>query len=100
MITMDQARERAAAGAAYFDALQPGWFEDVNLDILDMSQADACVSGQVFGVEIYRWLDRHPADVAFGLVLAEGENDHDARDEGYGPLTEAWREQIEQRIQA
>lgn len=100
MITAELARERAAAGAAHFDKVRPGWFKAVDLDVLDMSAGNTCVSGQVFGLELFRWIDRRKVDIRHGLVLALGENDSDYDHNGYGPLTEAWRELIEERLQA
>jgi hypothetical protein len=57
-------QERVAAGAAALDKINPGWESKVNPDTLNVSRADACVLGQVYGFYFeapYALTDHGPA---------------------------------------
>lgn len=44
---MSGVAERVAAGAAYLDDREPGWWERIDMDRLDMSAECLCVLGQL-----------------------------------------------------
>lgn len=48
-ITIEQARQRAARGAAYLDDVDPGWHERVNPATLELGDGQCCVLGQLHG---------------------------------------------------
>ena len=41
-------------GAAWLDVRKPGWFDLVDLAVLNMDDTDSCVAGQVFASEAER----------------------------------------------
>ena len=46
---MDKFADRVAAGARLLDEYSERWWEDVDLDRLDLSSCTQCVMGQLFG---------------------------------------------------
>lgn len=46
LLTAEQAHERAAAGAAWLDEHCPTWFNEIDLDTLDLASGRLCVLGQ------------------------------------------------------
>lgn len=48
-ITLDQARARAARGAAYLDSVDPGWFTRLDPTVLALENGHSCVLGQLHG---------------------------------------------------
>lgn len=51
MLTLDEARERVARGAAHLDQMRPGWHAEVDTGTLTLSSCTQCVLGQLFGGE-------------------------------------------------
>jgi hypothetical protein len=104
------ARERVTRGAAQLDELRPGWDTLVNVDLIDLSTAEDCVLGQVFGnyctaIDTYIRRDDLDERIACGFTINgdrifEAFNDL-ADYEGGRPalrvLEEAWREEILRR---
>lgn len=48
-MTAQQARERAQAGAAWLDKVEPGWHKRIDVGGLDLSSCSQCILGQTFG---------------------------------------------------
>jgi len=106
-LTLDAARERAARGAAFLDALDPAWASRVNPGRLQLSDGEACVLGQLhgdyrLGLGRSRVLDLSSAPTAYlspvdlGFQATEGVGDAgEALD--YAHLTRAWRELVTER---
>lgn len=46
-MTIDDARQRVAKGAALLDAQRPGWAQRINVRELDMSSGCFCILGQL-----------------------------------------------------
>lgn len=57
--------ENVARGAAWLDAHVPGWFDRVDLDILNMTSSDLCIFGQVFDTG-------HDPDMETGFEVGMG----------------------------
>jgi hypothetical protein len=63
-MSIELARERAAAGAAWLDEEEPGWRSRVDPEDLSMGNGDACIAGYVFADRVdpdyqengYDWL--------------------------------------------
>ena len=106
-ITLDAARRRAARGAAFLDALDPGWASRVDLRRLELADGAACVLGQLHG-DYRLGLGRacvldlssapvaslSPVDLGFQATSGVGEA---AEALDYALLTRAWREQVRER---
>jgi hypothetical protein len=45
---MTTVAERVAAGVAYLDEREPGWAAQIDLEVLDLSDCDRCVIGQLY----------------------------------------------------
>lgn len=56
-MTIEQARERVASGAALLDQKRPGWAQLVDVGKLDLRNTCLCVIGQVCG-EYYSGTER------------------------------------------
>jgi len=86
------ATDRAAAGAAALDVVRPAWFNEIDLDVLDIRDADACICGQLL-----MWLeppfDTPEASATHGVV---SDFKIDWR-EDYVDLTAAWTVEILKR---
>jgi hypothetical protein len=108
--------ERVAAGAAFLDEREPGWWERINLDELDLHSACRCVLGQLatdlgyvetgwgnilgrFELRRWRWsyeFDGLPdTDVACGFNAGGNQ-----AQEEYAALTAEWKRVIEARRSA
>lgn len=48
-ITPEAARQRVARGAAYLDAVDPGWWQRLDAAVLELSCGQSCVLGQLHG---------------------------------------------------
>ncbi|QXD15591.1 hypothetical protein GQ464_001210 [Rhodocaloribacter litoris] len=109
-VTPAAARERAARGAAYLDAVDPGWYRRLEPDTLALADGSCCVLGQLHG-EFRRGLVRaglldlssapraNLSPVRFGFhCVPFGDEALRARDYAY--LDRAWREEIRRRRQA
>ncbi|WP_456429819.1 hypothetical protein [Rhodocaloribacter sp.] len=106
-VTRAWARERAARGAAYLDAVDPDWSRRIDPETLTLADGACCVLGQLHG-EFRMGMSRaglfnmssapranlSPVDYGFHAVLFGDEALH-ARD--YAFLDEAWRDEIRRR---
>lgn len=108
-ISYEYARERVVAGAAFLDEQQPGWYEAIDVDTLELAHGGSCVLGQLHG-EFRLGLGRtaifnfssaprsslSPVGLGFlcvqGVSAAEQERDYDL-------LNAAWREEVRCRRQ-
>ncbi len=108
-VTLDAARARAARGAAYLDAADPGWHTRLDAATLELSDGAHCVLGQLHG-EFRRGLLRaRVIDLSSAPLASLSPVDlgfHARRDLGaevealdYAYLTQAWRAEIEQRAE-
>lgn len=106
-LTLDAARERAACGAAFLDALDPAWARRVDPGRLELADGAACVLGQLhgdyrLGLGRARVLDLSsapvaslsPVDLGFQAV---GDVGAAAEALDYAHLTRAWREEVRAR---
>lgn len=102
-MTVQEAQERVARGAALLDAKRPGWAEKIDIGNLDMPRCDRCILGQVFGDYVKAIND--DADL-FGswrcFALDPNVEYAEIRDaawsEGYRVLTDAWLSAIADRL--
>ena len=108
-ITPEQARRRVARGAAYLDDEQPGWYQHIDPDTLELSEGRCCVLGQLHG-DFRLGLGRasildlssapranlSPVDLGFLCVpgVAEGWQAQD-----YRHLNQAWQDEVARRNQ-
>lgn len=94
--------ERVAKGAALLDEREPGWWQRIDLDTLDLKAPCRCILGQLDtdrqDHDLWLWIASR-----FGLDVWE---DDDKRlgfnvlhhsDRAYANLTAAWRTLIEAR---
>jgi hypothetical protein len=87
--------ERVERGAALLDEKRPGWWREIDLDALDIRSGCDCIAGQLGGYSetILELLPDEEGD-------EEGEIAHGFDAEAspeFAPLTEAWRDLIQQR---
>ena len=97
--------ERVARGAAYLDEREPGWWQRIDLDALDLAVPCKCVLGQLDG-------GRHGKNwakivKAFGLRFGSTEGERfaialgfDRHRETGAELTDAWRALISARYES
>ncbi len=95
---------RVARGATLLDQERPGWYKEIDLDLLDMEGGDVCVLAQLFG----EGPGDHEAYVRGAAALFGSEVGHQHADSAahgfitkadesytvYGDLTEAWKRVI------
>lgn len=102
--------DAVAKGAAWMDDAYPGWVGEVDLGSLNMRLSNADIHWQVTGIDIF------DAMVAAGELTSEywdngmqewaGEHgflfndDRATRPEAWEELTEAWRQEVRQRLQS
>jgi len=88
-------------GAAFLDKKEPGWFERIDVDKLDMSEGDrqpdgcGCVGAQLYGEydeALYVWGVPDDNEVSFGFNLADMSSSP-----RWTWLRKFWVEQIERR---
>lgn len=111
---MSTVAERVAAGAAFLDGREPGWWERIDLGSLDMTADCGCVLGQLntdlgnpgwgeiarrFGVRRASSTfadDARPCDweLGFNASMARG---RDAQDREFGELEAEWKRVITER---
>ena len=48
-VTDEQIRSRVNAGVKLLDEKHPGWYKEINLDSLDISDCSQCILGQLYG---------------------------------------------------
>lgn len=101
--------ERVAAGVAWLDSNEPGWFRQIHVAGLDMSTCRRCVMGQIHGD-----YEDSPMDGDDDLAISLGFLSHIERDgpadlrdseraemdAEYDALTAEWRRVIQERRQA
>ncbi|MEV4575901.1 hypothetical protein AB0K16_21915 [Nonomuraea jabiensis] len=95
--------ERVAAGAALLDKKTPGWYQDIDLGILDLYSTDDCILGQVFGDysggAAFLGLDI-PGQYAHGFDVPHSDAGEIANLEQWVALTACWKAEIRQRVEA
>lgn len=98
MITIAEARERVARGAAHLDRVRPGWEKKIDVGTLTLSSCKSCVLGQLFsdeseefhflrGTEVLGW------DNVACMVNGVGADNND----DFALLQDAWIEAIAER---
>jgi hypothetical protein len=97
---------RVTAGAEFLDRVEPGWDRRIDLDVLDLGACDACVIGQLAGVEAERGVaalvghdvngERWPTALGFHIDVASPDDD----DWDWALLTDAWKRAITARRDA
>ena len=106
-VSMEDARARAARGAAFLDGTDPGWHDRLSPDVLALSDGQACVLGQLHGdyrLGLFRSRLFDGSSARFSFVSpvdlgfhARPHLDPDALGLDYAFLTRAWIEEIDQR---
>src|SRR2546421_10270252 len=99
----DTVLERVLRGAAFLDRVEPRWWEDVDLSLLDIQSGSYCVIGQVKGgytytltcCERYQFLYENKNSFDYGF-LAAGYTDEDESLDALR-LTACWRNVIRAR---
>jgi hypothetical protein len=86
---MSEVLERVNRGAALLDEFDPGWWETVDVDTIDISDIDRCIIGQ-WGLANFDW--HGPALNALGLGTFC--NRHGFSERRDGESVDAWREAI------
>lgn len=107
MLTIDEARERVAKGAALLDRERPGWAQQIDTGTLRMETSCFCVLGQLEGSFIDAVWNRWGDDLQAGCRIAAGYGFHAgtvrASDDEllaryYRPLQDAWIAEIAARV--
>ena len=47
--TIKELQKRVDAGARWLNKVKPGWYDNIELDNLEMKDANICICGQLFG---------------------------------------------------
>jgi len=89
----------AHEGALFLDKKQPGWAEKIDVDRLYMASPTNCILGQLFyGNYMIGYgqlgIDSHPRKVGLGFIPSMKDSLLP------GALTEAWKKEIADRLQA
>jgi hypothetical protein len=85
-------KEKVLAGAAYLDAVRPGWAEKINLDTLDLGKSSYCVIGQ----SVDRYMDGiQELGLSTDEAIALGFNSPKTSE--FEALTAAWKPVIAER---
>ena len=106
-ITLDDARERAARGAAYLDEVCPGWYRRIDRDLLDLGNGRACILGQLYGSFVSGLTGCHLINastaprvslspVHFGFLAVQRVCEA-LQEQDYENLNQAWLEAVEKR---
>lgn len=82
-----------AQGAALLDQARPGWFNEINIEELNMATGDKCILGQLYGTYFY---GMDVLDICWGHNF--GFNVHNRG--SYTELQENWLKEIEKRRNA
>ncbi len=116
---MDELKQRAGAGAAHLDQVEPKWADRIDLTRLDLYKHRDCVLGQLYGhydtgcaalgitsaraedLGFFVYYTGNPQLVIKHYICTDGhfhgtEVDWSAPAE-FCALTDAWREEIQQR---
>ena len=113
---MSTVADRVAAGAAYLDEREPGWWQRIDLDRLDLQAQCRCVLGQLatdvdrstlweticerFGVLPFGRKNCRPSDSELGFNVLPGYEECDddlAALAEYAQLTAEWKALINAR---
>lgn len=112
MLTIDEARQRVAKGAAHLDQVRPGWFRQIDVGTLSLCDECRCIVGQLCG-DFNEFSHLRALDLDTGNVVELGFNLHpreifnhetgfpftDAqRKTRWGYLQDAWIEAIAARL--
>lgn len=106
-ITFTSALERAGRGARYLDEVDPGWYERVDVQAMELAHASCCVLGQLHG-DFRRGLSRahllsmgsapraslSPVDMGFLCVQHVSPA---LQEEDYRHLDRAWQQEVQCR---
>ena len=108
----DAIAERAKRGAELMDKLRPGWANRINVQILDMNSCSRCILGQLYK-DYFEGLKRTFGTEGFNPFSSHLEENYgflaDYRITGgmsaknteyYELLAEAWKEEINKRLEA
>jgi hypothetical protein len=93
---MSTIAERVAAGAAFLDEHDPGWFRRVHVASLRLEDCFSCVLGQLAG-RYDDGLDEYGLDAVRSVDLGFGELGFLVADCNYGALTAEWARVIRER---
>jgi len=94
-----------AKGAELLDERRPGWAEDIDLELLDMTSGWHCVLGQLYG-DYYDGLEHMDPDLRYRITDFSG-RDHgftlnmwgtNDDDEDWYRLHELWRQEVVARV--
>lgn len=96
-VTFDQqtAEKCVERGVKFLNGVKPGWFEEIDLETLDLARGSRCVLGQLYGdfhdgVRLFTkrvdWDEKFAWATARGFALPEMLDD--------GLLTPIWLERI------
>jgi hypothetical protein len=97
--------ERISRGVIYLNKNKPNWWEDTQLDTLNLSQTDSCMLGQAFDDFWNRVLhdSQNPKDYPNKMSMGEAENkgfliqrNYNVDHSEYDILTALWVERIAQ----
>lgn len=103
---MSSIQERVQRGAQWLDEVRPGWRDEINLKIFDISDCEVCVLGQVFATQAEAANDGIEDGFDYGCWLATGSRSgqdwfvaHGFDDDPragieYAPLGAEWRRVI------
>lgn len=99
--------ERAAAGAGFLDVQQPGWYQEIDPETMELSHGGCCVLGQLHG-EFRMGLGRtsifnltsaplaSQSPVDLGFLCVQGVSPEE-QDRDYGLLNRAWKVEVTRR---
>lgn len=97
-MTVTEARERVAKGAALMDQVRPGWAQEINPATLQMRSLCNCIIGQCYGdyERIHLVLPDGERGRTFGFDLSA--SDGSADPSSWMVLQDAWIEAIADRV--
>jgi hypothetical protein len=85
-------RDRARCGAEYLDQLEPGWYNRVDVERLDISVATECVIGQLYG-SYNNWRNSKDCGSA-NFTVKHGFFVRTPKKKNWEKQTEAWKQEI------
>lgn len=95
--------DSAKAGAQFLDTMFPGWCDYISIEKLNLSDAETCILGQLYGeysnglyeLELEMW---DAEELGFDLPSSNFEYDKgNDIPSGYYNLTQSWIREIEDR---
>jgi hypothetical protein len=93
--------EQINEGVALLDRIKPGWYHQVELQMLNMNSCFNCVMGQLFGefTKATEEVGHHPPDrwewaAQYGFALTENEEGDPADSSDYNRLSHEWVDTI------